>query len=134
MEHKKSSMDKKINHRLEHQIEEILEKLTTHPIFLKSVSFILNYQSNQKILTRSVLNRVLKLVGIPNKLDQERTLYLVHELQHRIYELEKKLARSKMAEKSLKKVSGDEVLVSSEAADLNLKNRRSHSSKTKTLQ
>ncbi len=75
----------------ERQIEEILEKVTAHPIFLKSVSALLNASSYQKIWLRSIIHSTLRALDLPNKLEQEQTLYLVHELQHRILDLEKQL-------------------------------------------
>lgn len=89
--------------KIEKQMEQVLEDITSHPIFLKSVSLLLNLGATRKTLTRSVLHRILKSFELPNKFDQERTIYLINELQYRIVELERNLQLATSKNQSARK-------------------------------
>lgn len=76
---------------LEKDIDVSLEKLVTHPTFLKTVGTVLNLNSYRKILMNRALTAGWKFLQLPNKRDQERTLHLINELHHKIAELEARL-------------------------------------------
>jgi len=89
----KESDLKKTNQEInfEKQIESALEKLMTHPLFLETVSFMLNLNSYKRIFLRQNLSRLWKSLELPNKHDQEKTLFLISDLQHKIMRLEREL-------------------------------------------
>lgn len=85
----------KTNKEFEVQMEAILEKLTTNPQFLSSLALLLNTQSQIKSLVNFSFEKIWKNIQLPNKKDQERTLYLLHELQFKLHQVEKEVIRLK---------------------------------------
>jgi hypothetical protein len=77
--------------QFEKDLDEKLEKVLGNPLFLQAVGTALNFNSYRKIWTDQALMAGWKLLQLPNKRDQERTLHLINELHHRIAELEAKL-------------------------------------------
>lgn len=80
---------------LTQEIEEFLDQVTTHPLFLNGVSSLLNFNSYRKILIKKTMQQIWRSLELPNKQDQEKTLYLVSELQFKIQKLEKQLAQAR---------------------------------------
>lgn len=80
---------------LSQDIEAFLDKVTTHPLFLEGVSSLLNLNSYRKLFLKRSMQTIWKTLELPNKRDQEKTLYLVTELQYQIQKLEKELAAVK---------------------------------------
>ncbi len=77
----------------EQKMEAMLEKLSTNPQFLSALSLLLNTQSQLKSFMNFSFEKIWKNIQLPNKKDQERTLYLLHELQYKIHQVEKEMAR-----------------------------------------
>jgi hypothetical protein len=63
-------------------------KLFSHPRFLDAIGTALNFNHQRKAWLRRMLTASWKTLQLPNRRDQERTLYLIHELHHRIAKLE----------------------------------------------
>lgn len=80
----------------ESNLEQLLEKVSTNATFLNSLTLILNTQSYSKLLFNSFMEKMWKSLQLPNKKDQERTLYLMHELQFKIHLLEKELKQIRL--------------------------------------
>ncbi|MBL7545351.1 MAG: hypothetical protein JNL11_16145 [Bdellovibrionaceae bacterium] len=76
-------------------LEQVLEKLSTNPQLLNTLSIVLNTQSQIKSLVNFSFEKLWKNLQLPNKKDQERTLYLLHELQFKIHQMEKEMNRFK---------------------------------------
>ncbi|MCM2323930.1 MAG: hypothetical protein NDJ90_11780 [Oligoflexia bacterium] len=76
---------------IEKTIDKNLEKLFANPAFLQSISMMLNANSYRKILVNFALTQIWKSLQLPNKRDQERTLHLIHELNHRIDTLKEEI-------------------------------------------
>lgn len=76
---------------LEGKLDRKLSRVLCHPVFLQSVSAVLNANSHRKIWMDQTLLRVWKLAQLPNKRDQERTLHLLNELRLRIQDLESRM-------------------------------------------
>ena len=89
---KKLSSSKSVK-EFEKNMEIILEKLSTNPQFLNALSLILNTQSQIKSLMNYSFERLWKNLQLPNKKDQERTLYLLHEMQFKIHQMQKDMNR-----------------------------------------
>lgn len=83
--------------QFEKGLDENLEKVLKNPIFLQAVGTALNLNSYRKSWMNQALTTSWKLLQLPNKRDQERTLHLINELHHRIAELETKLDESREA-------------------------------------
>lgn len=79
----------------EQKLETLLEKLSTNPRILNSLSLALNTQAHIKSLVNFGFEKLWKGVQLPNKKDQERTLYLLHELQFKLHLMEKDITRLK---------------------------------------
>ena len=71
--------------------EKYIDRVTTHPLFLEGVSTVINLNSYRKIAQRALLRKIWKSLELPDKQDQEKTLYLVAELEHKIRKLERDL-------------------------------------------
>lgn len=80
----------------ETNLEQFLEKVSTNPTFLNSLTLLLNTQSYSKLLFNSFMEKIWKNLQLPNKRDQERTLYLIHELQFKIHQIEKELKQLRL--------------------------------------
>ena len=91
---KKLSSSKSVK-EFEKNMEIILEKLSTNPQFLNALSLILNTQSQIKSLMNYSFERLWKNLQLPNKKDQERTLYLLHEMQFKIHQMQKDMKRKR---------------------------------------
>lgn len=72
------------------QIDQGLDRLTTHQAFLKTVSVALNANVYRKRLSRKLLEKALQSLEIPIRSDQERMLSLIQELQDKIDDIEAK--------------------------------------------
>lgn len=107
----------------ESHLENILEMVSTHPFFLNSLSLILNTQSLSKLMLNQTLEKVWKGLQLPNKKDQEKTLYLIHELQFKIHQLEKELKQQHLTTQ-LKNTVKMKPLSSHESSDNTLSNLR----------
>ncbi len=81
----------------EQKIEALLEKLSTNPQVLNSLSLALNTQAHIKSLVNFGFEKLWKNIQLPNKKDQERTLYVLHELQFKLHQMEKEITRLKSA-------------------------------------
>jgi hypothetical protein len=81
--------------QFEKGLDENLEKVLKNPLFLQAVGTALNLNSYRKAWMNQALTSGWKLLQLPNKRDQERTLHLINELHHRIAELEAKLDESR---------------------------------------
>jgi hypothetical protein len=89
--------------QFEKDFDEKLERILKSPVFLQAVGTALNINSYRKVWMNQALIAGLKLLQLPNKRDQERTLHLINELHHRVAELEAKLDQARAsAEEELK--------------------------------
>lgn len=77
--------------QLEKKIETSLEKLTTHPYFLKSVSQIINLNSKRMILAQKAMQYMVQKAELPLKKDQDKMLFLLQEMQFHIQRLENEI-------------------------------------------
>lgn len=77
--------------QVEASVEKKLEQLTTHPLFLKSVATLIDLNSNRILLTKKLLRHLWQQLELPVRKDQEKTLYLVQELQFHVQKLEAEL-------------------------------------------
>lgn len=84
-------LSSKTSKEWETNLEHLLEKASTNTTFLNSLTLILNTQSYSRLLFNNFLEKIWKNLQLPNKKDQEKTLYLMHELQFKIHQLEKEL-------------------------------------------
>lgn len=84
-------LSSKTSKEWETNLEHFLEKASTNTTFLNSLTLLLNTQSYSRLLFNNFLEKVWKNLQLPNKKDQEKTLYLMHELQFKIHQLEKEL-------------------------------------------
>lgn len=84
-------LSSKTSKEWEANLEQFLEKASINPTFLNSLTLLLNTQSYSRLLFNSFLEKLWKNLQLPNKKDQEKTLYLMHELQFKIHQLEKEL-------------------------------------------
>lgn len=75
---------------LEDQIEAGLDRVTTHPVFLRSMSILLNANSYRKRWLRQTLSKALTSLELPVRSDQERMLAVLQELRERLEDLESK--------------------------------------------
>lgn len=93
--------------QFEKGLDENLDKVLKNPVFLQAVGTALNLNSYRKAWMNQALTAGWKLLQLPNKRDQERTLHLINELHHRVAELETKLdqAREEAIENSAKSES-----------------------------
>lgn len=91
----KNLITSKSTKEFELKMEAILEKLSTNPQLLNTLSILLNTQSQFKSLVNFGFETLWKNVQLPNKKDQERTLYMLHELQFKIHQMEKEVSRLK---------------------------------------
>lgn len=83
--------------QFEKDLDERLEKVLKNPVFLQAVGTALNLNSYRKAWTNQALIAGWKMLQLPNKRDQERTLHLINELHHRVAELETKLEETREA-------------------------------------
>lgn len=88
-------LSSKTTKEFETKMESILERLSTNPQLLNTLSIILNTQSQLKSLVNFSFEKLWKNVQLPNKKDQERTLYMLHELQFKIHQMEKEVSKLK---------------------------------------
>lgn len=88
-------LSSKSTREFEVKMETILEKLSTNPQLLNTLSLLLNTQAQVKSLVNFGFEKLWKNVQLPNKKDQERTLYMLHELQFKIHQMEKEVSRLK---------------------------------------
>lgn len=95
---------------LEQTLETFFEKLSTSPNFLNVLSLALNTQSYAKSFINDSFETVWKNIQLPNKKDQERTLYLLHDLQFKISQIERNID-------SLKKATHPSVPIKSNRAN-----------------
>jgi len=103
----------------EKQFEQGLEKLMTHPLFMESMSILLNLNSYRRIFFKESLSKLWKTLELPNKHDQEKTLFLMAELQHKIMKLERELESAKnLKSKALQEDSPMEPLINFEHPSL----------------
>ncbi len=86
-------MSSKTSKEFEQKMEAMLEKLSTNPQFLNALSLLLNTQSQLKSFMNFSFEKIWRNIQLPNKKDQERTLYLLHELQFKIHQVEKEMIR-----------------------------------------
>lgn len=77
----------------EQRLEALLEKISTNPNVINSLALALNTQSQLKSTFNFGFEKLWKNIQLPNKKDQERTLYILHELQFKIHEMEKEVSR-----------------------------------------
>lgn len=91
----KNLLSSKSTKEFELKMEAILEKLSTNPQLLNTLSILLNTQSQLKSLVNFGFEKLWKNIQLPNKKDQERTLYMLHELQFKIHQMEKEVTRLK---------------------------------------
>ncbi len=91
----KNLLSSKSTKEFELKMEVILEKLSTNPQLLNTLSILLNTQSQLKSLMNFGFEKLWKNIQLPNKKDQERTLYMLHELQFKIHQMEKEVSRLK---------------------------------------
>lgn len=89
----------KTSKEFEQKVEALLEKLSTNPQFLSALSLLLNTQSQIKSFVNFSFEKLWKNIQLPNKKDQERTLYLLHELHFKIHQMEKEVVRLKSTPK-----------------------------------
>jgi hypothetical protein len=89
--------------QFEKGLDENLEKVLKNPIFLQAVGTALNLNSYRKAWVNQALISGWKLLQLPNKRDQERTLHLINELHHRVAELEEKLDQAREAAETIVK-------------------------------
>jgi hypothetical protein len=92
LQNKFPAMDKAVTHALDTAIDSV----TTNRLFLEGMSTLLNLNSYSRIATKKGLRGLWKALELPNKYDQEKTLYLVSELQFKIQRLEKQLEQKKI--------------------------------------
>ena len=76
---------------IEKNIELALEKIMIHPLFMESMGALLNFNSMRRIWLRQSLQRLWRTLELPLQHDQEKTLFLVTELQFKIMKLEREL-------------------------------------------
>lgn len=86
-------MSAKTSKDLEQRMEALLEKISTNPNVINSLSLALNTQSQVKSAINFGFEKLWKNIQLPNKKDQERTLYILHELQFKIHEMEKEVTK-----------------------------------------
>lgn len=84
----------------EQNLESLLEKISTNSLFLNTLSLALNTHSFSKLILNNFLEKLWKNLQLPNKKDQERTLYLIHELQFKIHQLEKEIKKQNLKTKT----------------------------------
>lgn len=84
----------------EQNLESLLEKISTNSLFLNTLSLVLNTHSFSKLILNNFLEKLWKNLQLPNKKDQERTLYLIHELQFKIHQLEKEIKKQNLKTKT----------------------------------
>ncbi|NUM57962.1 MAG: hypothetical protein HUU56_04980 [Bdellovibrionaceae bacterium] len=119
----KKIANSKSSKEVEKHLENLLEMISTHPFFLNSLSLVLNTQSLSKLMMNQTLEKIWKSLQLPNKKDQEKTLYLIHELQFKIHQLEKELKQQQLATQ-LKNTVKIKPLSSHESSDNSLNNIR----------
>lgn len=93
-------LSSKTSKEWESNLEHLLEKASTNTTFLNSLTLILNTQSYSRLLFNNFLEKIWKNLQLPNKKDQEKTLYLMHELQFKIHQLEKELKMLRLQQHS----------------------------------
>jgi len=105
----KELLNSKTTKEWEHNLEKLLEKASTNSFVLNSLSFVLNTQSASKILFSSTLEKLWKNLQLPNKKDQEKTLYLMHEMQFKIHQLEKELKQQRIKTQMAQQIRKQDV-------------------------
>ncbi len=108
----------------EKQLEQKLDQLTSHPLFLNSVAGLINFNSYRKILSRKAFELLWGHLQIPLKADQEKMMAALEEMQLRLQKMQMEL----QAKTALK------LQVGSQPAAIHLQSlprERSHSSKRK---
>ena len=88
--------------QIEKKLDEGFERLASNPVFLGTVAVLMNVDSHRKILIKESMNRIWKSLQLPNRRDQERELHLLHEIQHRLLELEDRVRKVEKTEKTVK--------------------------------
>lgn len=83
----------KTTKEFELKMESILERLSTNHQLLNALSIVLNTQSQFKSFVNFSFEKLWKNMQLPNKKDQERTLYMLHELQFKIHQMEKEVSK-----------------------------------------
>jgi len=73
------------------KIEQIFLKITTHPLFLGGVGVALNLSAYRKLIRKKLLQSLWLGLELPNRLEQEKILYLLSELEARLARLERRL-------------------------------------------
>lgn len=73
---------------MESQIEKVINQVTSSDLFLRTVSTLINFNSYRKIWLQNTLEKIVKLMELPARRDQERLLALVQELEIRIKKLQ----------------------------------------------
>jgi len=88
--------------QIEKKLDEGFERLASNPVFLGTVAVLMNVDSHRKVLVKESMNRIWKSLQLPNRRDQERELHLLHEIQHRLLELEDRVRKVEKVEKAVK--------------------------------
>lgn len=96
-------MEKKLQH-MEELLEQSLDAVTSRPLFLTTVSTMLNLNSYRKIWFRKTMEALWKDLELPVRRDQDKLLHHIEELTLRIKKLEMELRRRNPSEGSSEKV------------------------------
>ena len=75
----------------EAQVENYLDRLFTNETFLSMMAMALNINSARKVFIKKTMHSLWKSMQLPNKVDQDRTIYMVNELQFRLAQMEERL-------------------------------------------
>lgn len=76
---------------LEGIVERSLDKVTSHPAFLTTVSGVINFNSYRKIWAKKALETLWRDLELPIKGDQERILSSLQELEIRLQKMQNEL-------------------------------------------
>lgn len=107
----------------EKKIETGLEKLTTHPLFLKTVSEAINLNSKRMVLSQKAMQFLIQKAELPLKKDQDKMLFLLQEMQFHIQRLESEL---KSLHDEKKHTEPKEVHSTAKVHDIQQKNESSN--------
>jgi len=72
----------------EKQLEQSLDKLTSHPLFLQTVAGVINFNCYRKIASRKALELLWGQLQIPLKADQEKMMAAIEEIQIRVQKIQ----------------------------------------------
>ncbi|MFN3696762.1 MAG: hypothetical protein ACK4VO_04910 [Pseudobdellovibrio sp.] len=114
----KNSIIQLFEQRFEKKLETSLEKITTHPLFLKTVSEAINLNSKRMLLSQKAMQFLIQKAELPLKKDQDKMLFLLQEMQFHIQRLESEIKSINNEKKSDRKV---ESINTSKVHDINSK-------------